>query len=110
MEVTATDMRQCQLVRVEGRVDSSTAPELHARLGGLVQVGQNRLVVNLSDVGFLSSAGLRALLSATQAARRTGGDVRLSTVSDQVARLLEITSFDVYFKCFSSDSEAVASF
>jgi hypothetical protein len=36
--------------------------------------------------------------------------VRLSEVSEQVARVLELTSFDVYFKCFETDTEAVGSF
>ena len=39
-----------------------------------------------------------------------GGDLRLSEVSDQVARVLELTSFDVHFKCYGSDTEAVGSF
>ncbi|MGE5601867.1 MAG: STAS domain-containing protein [Nitrososphaerales archaeon] len=109
MEITATEMKQCRLVRVFGRVDSSTAPELQEKLAELLQ-GQPRLVVNLREVPFLSSAGLRVLLSAMQAAKRAGGDLRLSEVSDQVARVLELTAFDIVFKCFASDVEAVASF
>ena len=91
-------------------VDSNTAPQLRESLAALLKSGQSRLVVNLRDVEFLSSAGLRTLLSASQAAKRSGGDVRLSEVSDQVARVLELTSFDTYFWCFSSDTEATCSF
>jgi anti-anti-sigma factor len=109
MEITATEMERCQLVRVKGRVDSSTAPELQEKLAALLKA-QPQLIVNLREVRFLSSAGLRVLLSAMQAAKRTGGDLRLSEVSDQVARVLELTAFDIVFKCFASDVEAVSSF
>jgi anti-sigma B factor antagonist len=109
MEITATEMERCRLVRVNGRVDSSTAPELQEKLAVLLK-DQSRLVVNLHNVPFLSSAGLRVLLSAMQAAKRAGGDLRLSEVSDQVARVLELTAFDVVFRCFANDVEAVGSF
>jgi anti-anti-sigma factor len=110
MEIQATEMKRCQLVKVSGRVDSSTAPQMQEKLAALVKAGHHRLVLNMKDVPFLSSAGLRALLSTLQASKRHGGDVRLSEVSDQVARVLELTSFDLHFKCFASDVEAVGSF
>ncbi len=109
MEIAVTQLQRCQLVHVTGRVDSSTAPQFHEKLAALVQ-DQPRLVVNLHDVQFLSSAGLRALLSVMQAAKRAGGDLRLSEASDQVARVLELTAFDVVFKCYASDGEATGSF
>lgn len=110
MEVTATESQGRRVVHVAGRVDSNTAPRLEERLAALLHEGPSRLVINLREVDFLSSAGLRVLLSASRTARQNGGDVHLSEVSSQVARLLELTSFDVYFKCFASDSEAAAGF
>jgi anti-sigma B factor antagonist len=110
MEFSSKEMKRCEVVYVSGRVDSSTAPELQEHLNELLKRGRYHLVLNLKDVPFLSSAGLRALLSTLQACKRHGGDVRLSEVSEQVARVLELTSFDVYFKCFASDAEAVGSF
>ena len=110
MEFSSKEMRRCELAYVSGRIDSSTAPELQEHLNSLMNRGRHNLVLNMRDVAFLSSAGLRTILSALQACKRQGGDVRLSEVSDQVARVLELTSFDIYFKCFASDTEAVGSF
>jgi anti-anti-sigma factor len=110
MEFSSKEMKRCEIAYIGGRVDSSTAPDLQEHLNGLVKRGRHHLVLNLKNVSFLSSAGLRTLLSTLQACKRQGGDVRLSEVSDQVARVLELTSFDVYFKCFASDAEAVGSF
>ena len=110
MEFSASEMKRCQLVHVGGRVDSSTAPELQEKLAGIIKTGGRNIVINMKDVTFLSSGGLRALLSTLQAAKKFGGDVRLSEPSDPVARVLELTSFDMHFKSFSSDTEAVGSF
>jgi len=110
MEVSSIEMKRCHLVSVAGRVDSNAAPQLQEHLGELVKAGHGRLVINMKDVTFLSSAGLRALLWALKACKRSGGDVRLSEVSSPVARVLELTSFDMHFKCYVSDAEAVGSF
>ncbi len=110
MEFSSKEMKRCEIAHISGRVDSSTAPEMQEYLNGLLKRGRYNLVLNLRDVSFLSSAGLRALLTTLQACKKHGGDVRLSEVSDQVARVLELTSFDVYFKCFTSDTEAVGSY
>ena len=110
MEFSSKEMKRCEIAYVRGRVDSSTAPEMQEHLNSLVKRGRYNLVLNLKDVDFLSRAGLRALLSTLQACKKHGGDVRLSEVSEQVARVLELTSFDIHFKCFASDMEAVGSF
>lgn len=110
MEFSSKEMKRCEVVYVRGRIDSSNAPEMQEKLNGLLNRGRYNLVLNLKDVPFLSSAGLRALLSTLQACKKHGGDVRLSEVSEQVDRVLELTSFDMHFKCFPSDVEAVGSF
>ncbi len=110
MNFSVTEMKRAHLVRVGGRVDSSTAPELQEKLAALIKAGGRNIVINMKDVAFLSSGGLRALLSTMQAAKKQGGDVRLSELSEPVARVLELTSFDMHFKCFGNDTEAVGSF
>ena len=110
MEFTVTETKRCHLVRVGGRIDSSNAPELQEKLAGVVKAGARNLVINLEEVSFLSSAGLRALLSTLQAAKKQGGDARLAAASEPVRRVLELTSLDIHFKSYATDTEAVASF
>lgn len=110
MEFSVTELKRVQLVRVGGRIDSSNAPELQDKLAALIKAGGRNIVINMKNVSFVSSGGLRALLSALQGAKKNGGDVKLSEVSEPVARVLELTSFDIHFKCFGSDTEAVGSF
>lgn len=110
MDFSVNEMKRAHLVHVRGRIDSSNAPQLQEKLAGLVKTGARNVVINMKEVSFLSSAGLRALLSTLQAVKKQGGDVRLSEVSEPVGRVLELTSFDMHFKTFSTDTEAVGSF
>jgi anti-sigma B factor antagonist len=64
----------------------------------------------LSQVGYMSSAGLRALLAALKEARQQKGDFRLAAVQDNVRQVLEMSGFTGIFQVFATVEEAVASF
>jgi anti-sigma B factor antagonist len=58
--------------------------------------GCTDLVVDLSGVGVVDSAGLGALVFVSKAARRIGGDLRVAAPNEQVAEILEITNLDKF--------------
>jgi anti-anti-sigma factor len=112
MEIKTESMRRCELVTVTGRIDSSTARDLEKALLGLVQTGQKNIVVNLTDTTFISSAGLKAILSAQMKVRKMipSGDVVISGISSQVKESFDLVGFDRLFKFYDEDIKAVGSF
>jgi anti-sigma B factor antagonist len=98
------------ILKVSGRVDSETAPDLDDALGKLQREGHKNIVLDLQGVDFLSSAGLRAIVKAYQAAGRSGGDVRLASISKPVEVVLRTVGFMQTLKTYPSSQEAVASF
>lgn len=78
------------VVTVKGEIDLETSPELSAVLATLEPPGGD-VDVDLSGVTYIDSTGLRALLTARDAAREAGGSLRVSATSSIVARLIEIT-------------------
>jgi anti-sigma B factor antagonist len=106
-----TDNRQSvSVMKVKGRVDSETAPELDDALAKLLQNNRNKIVLNLQDVNYLSSAGLRAMVKAYQSANKSGGDVRLAAVSEPIEVILRTVGMLQMFKMFSTNEEAAAGF
>lgn len=112
MEIRTQAMKRCELVSVSGRIDSFTAPDLEKALLGLIAAGQKNIVVNLADVGFISSAGLKALLSALMKVRRAvpAGDLVISRIEPDLKESFDLVGFDRLFKFFGGDVEAVGSF
>lgn len=112
MEISKSTMKRCELVAVSGEVDSATAPELEETLQDLVASGKKHLVINLKDVSFMSSAGLKALIGAQMKVRRMipAGDVVLSEVPPYLRDTLELVGFHHVFRFYESDVEAVGSF
>lgn len=112
MEITSEAMKRCELVTVSGRIDSSTAPDLENALLGLIQAGQKHIAVNLGDATFISSAGLKALLSALMKVRKSvpSGDVVISEIKPELKESFELVGFDRLFKFYDHDAQAVGSF
>ena len=98
------------VMTVKGRVDSETAPELDAALSTLLNENKNKIVLNLQDVEFLSSAGLRALVKALKDAQKSGGDVHLAAVSQPIKVVLRTVGMLQMFKMYATSEEAAAGF
>lgn len=111
VKITSKEYKRVDLVEVNGRIDSSTAPQLEKALQSIIDEGRYRIVVDMSGVDFMSSAGLRALLSAVKQVRRFNrGDLRLANVQTKVAKAFELAGLNEVFQFFENDVDAVGSF
>jgi anti-anti-sigma factor len=112
MNLTVTEqVIRTAVVAPQQRIDAFSAPELRAQLNQLLETGVRRFVVDLSEVPFLDSAGLAALVSLLKRARQLGGDVRLVWPTEEGARrILHLTKFDRVFSIFESITTALNDF
>lgn len=112
MEIKTEAMKRCEVVTVSGRIDSATAPDLEKVLLGLIQSGQKNIVVNLRDTEFISSAGLKALLSALMKVRKMvpSGDLIIAEIRPQLKESFNLVGFDRLFTFHDDTLHAVGSF
>lgn len=97
------------VVTVAGRVDSVTASELDVELAKVVRQN-DKIVMELKDVVYLSSAGVRAIVKALQTVQKSGGGVKLANVSEPVEVVLRTVGMMQMLQAYPSVDEAVASF
>ncbi len=111
LKINVREYKRVDLVEVAGRVDSSTAPQLEQALKKIIKDGRYRIVVDLTETEFMSSAGLRALLSALKEVRRFNrGDVRLSSMPDKIKKAFDLAGFLELFKVYDNAVDAVGEF
>jgi anti-sigma B factor antagonist len=110
MEITVKELNRVDLILVEGRVDSSTATDFGDVLNERIDKGAINLVVDLEQVDYMSSGGLRELVAALKQVRKDGGDLRISTPSQRVREVLELAGLDAIFEIFDDQVSAVGSF
>lgn len=110
MEISITPMKRVDLVVVSGRVDSSTSTELDEVLQTRLDEGRSNLVLDLSEVHYMSSSGLRSLVSALRESKKKGGDVRIASPSERVREVLGLAGLDSLFESYDDVTAAVGSF
>jgi len=95
-------------LKINGRIDSMSAPEIQLQLDDLIRKGDRLIVANLEEVGFLSSAGLRVLLIAQQQLNKVGGEIVLYRVPDHVLPVFSTSGFDQLFTILTNEEELAA--
>ncbi|SHG09711.1 anti-sigma B factor antagonist [Jatrophihabitans endophyticus] len=96
------------VVAVSGEVDVYSAPALKDSLSELLQSGVTSVVVDLSDVAFLDSTGLGALVEARSATTEAGGALPLVCHQERILKLFAITGLDGVFSIHGTVDDAVA--
>ena len=77
---------------IEGRLDTTTAPELESIISGSID-GIDAVTLDLTKLDYISSAGLRVLLSAQKKMTAKGGTLEVTGVNETVSEIFEVTGF-----------------
>jgi anti-anti-sigma factor len=99
------------ILAVEGRIDSGTSAELEKALITLIETdGIKNILMDLSAMDYISSAGLRVLLMAAKRTGKLGGKVVLAGLNANVREVFDISGFSNIFSIYDSQAEAVKTF
>lgn len=110
MEITSIQHDDVTVVSVTGDLDANSSAGATAYLDAEIEGGHNNLVIDLSGVTYISSAGLRVILGTMQRARSAGGDVRLAGAVGNIRRVVGLSGLATFIKTFPTAEEAVASY
>lgn len=111
MEIENTQYKHCDLIKITGRVDSSTAPKLAEAIEKITEAGRFKIVIEMSQVEFMSSAGLRVLISAQKECRRYNrGHVVFAGMPKFIMDVFDLAGFTPLFKVFEDVTAAVGYF
>ncbi len=105
-----TNSRPVVVKRMPERVNSRTAKDFLRDVRPFLVVDRPQIVFDLSQVRQLDSAGVEMLLRCMSEAHKRDGDVKLASLSDQSAVVLELTRTERLFEIFETSTDAVRSF
>lgn len=104
---SASYRRDCAVLRITGEIDVYTAPELRERVVHLIDNGTRHLIIDLSQVTFLDSTGLGALVGSLKRLRTHGGSLKLVTSTERVMEIFRITGLNRAFALYPSVDDAM---
>lgn len=100
--------RHAAIVSPVGRLDSNTSAALDRVLSAQLMQGNVWLFVDMSDVEYIASSGLKVLVAAWRRAREASGDVVLSGLQPRLVEIFEMVGFDMLFQLFPDLNAALA--
>ncbi len=116
MEITHKRLNRVDLLKLVGRLDALHAPQLRTEIDRLFEQGRYRLVLDLAELEYVASPGLRVLIEARKRAREwkltdiEGGDVRIANLPPRIKEVFDLTGFTSLFEIFADTTDAVGSY
>ena len=98
------------ILALRGRINAMSAADLKRRFHEIIASGKIKLVLEMSEVDFIDSSGLSALIAGLKYAREAGGSLRLAGLRDQAATVLRLTMLDRVFELYPDLAGALKGF
>jgi len=107
VEIVTKKEGSSAVVSVTGRIDAITAPEFEKGLTALMAGGDYTLVLNFTHLEYISSAGLRSILSTAKQLKAKGGKMLFFGLQGPVKDVFKISGFGSIFTIFETEEEAL---
>jgi len=110
MEITQRVEGDVTVLLPQRRIDTQAPTDMDQALQAAVSAGKYNMVVDMSGVDYISSAGLRALAAVLVKCRDEGGDMKIAALNERVTRVFNIIGFDLLMSLHGTTDAAVADF
>jgi anti-sigma B factor antagonist len=111
LKLTNREVEGVDVVQMDGRIvlgEESNA--LRERVKALLAAGQKKIVLNMSNVTYIDSAGLGTLVASHHSAKSQGASLKLSNLGAKFQEVLQVTKLLTVFEVYDSESAAIRSF
>jgi len=111
IKMTNSEVDGVSVVRLDGRIVlGEESNSLRERLKSLVAEGKKKIVLNMSNITYIDSAGLGTLVAAHVSAKTQGASVRLCHLGQKFHEVLQMTKLLTVFDVYDTEAAAVSSF
>ncbi|NGX61804.1 MAG: putative anti-sigma factor antagonist BtrV [Chlamydiae bacterium] len=106
MEAEVEEKGDVVVVRVKGRLDAASSPQLEKKIFSIIDAGHFKLVLNLAGVEYLSSAGMRLMLAVSKKLKHLEGKVVACGLNDEVMEMIKMAGFHQVLELYPSEEES----
>ncbi len=110
IQIKVENSYNISIIKVGGYIDTTTSSELEHHLNDLIKRGSYNIIIDLSNVDYVSSAGWGIFISEIKGLREHGGDLKLVGMIPEVYEVFELLEFHYILKAFDKLQDAIADF
>lgn len=108
LEITTKKEGSVRIVSVKGRLDSLSVNEFEKELSTLIDDGQRAIIIDFSELDYISSGGLRSILSTIKKLKEENGKLFLCSLTDIVKEIFDISGLSTIIPIYDSVESALA--
>lgn len=106
IRVVIEEKENLAIIRIEGRIDATSTPVLEGKIRPSLEKA-TRVLMDFSDVDYLSSAGMRLLLAASKKLKAKQGHLVFCCMDDDVMEIIKMAGFDKILSIYKTEEEAL---
>ena len=96
------------LLIIEGRIDTNAVPVMESKVTKLLAEGHKKILIDFGRIAYLSSSGMRLLLSVTKKLKGQGGELLLYAIHDEVYEIIKLAGFEKILSIYTDKKAAIA--
>jgi anti-anti-sigma factor len=110
VDIQEREQNGITIFALKGKVDTEGAMDLDIALHAALAEGKTKLILDMAELRYINSAGLRSLADALTRAKEAQGDLKLVALNTRIRRVFEIVGFDNFFQMYDNLDEAMKTF
>ena len=110
LNVTVSDKGSVKIVKCQGYIDTTTSGLLESKMGELMSGKHYKILIDLGEVDYISSAGWGIFISEIKNIRKNKGDLKLVNMKPEVMEIFELLDFTNILEYYKSVDEAIKKF
>ncbi|MFC1857678.1 STAS domain-containing protein [Thermodesulfobacteriota bacterium] len=107
MEVIEEKENEISIFKLQGRLDSNTAPGFEKQVFDAIEDGSKQIVLDFENLDYISSAGLRVILKTSKNLKVSDGRIVICSMQDYVREVFEIAGFDALLPIVATRDDAL---
>lgn len=107
MEISKKTHENCIIVEIKGRLNTTNFSDLESEFNKLIEAGNHKLLVDCSDLEYVSSSGLRVFLVALKSLKKLNGKFVLCNLQESILEVFEVSGFITIFDVCDNREEAL---
>lgn len=106
MEAQVEEKGDVIVVRIKGRLDAASSPQLEKKINSIIESGHFKLVLNFAGVDYLSSAGMRLMLSVSKKLHNLEGKMVACSLNEEVMEVIKMAGFNQVLELYNTEEES----
>ena len=108
LEIKTNEINEVVVVNLIGYLDANTSPIAESEINSWLEKGTRKLVINLEETKYVSSAGLRIIITTAKTMKASGGLLKLCSVNEVVQEILDISGLSTILDVKETEEQALS--